>query len=377
MALQSISQGPYIKGLVASNQPLAIPKGSVARISNLLYSTRGALTVVDGTLELYEYNGAIQTGRGAILATFLYKPAGVVSYYLVMAQALDQPLGAPQNLTASASGSGGTLPAATYYYKVTALDGVGGETTAANEVSVAVTLGEEVTLTWNVVPNAAGYNVYRATSSGNEVLLSSSSLPAGQVAAGILSVSFTDLGSNTTVSGVYALLVSNGATEFSGLEPPTVFQFATAAQVPQSYVGKAFLISGVTPSSFNATYPQANVIVSGSAGSTVICYISSPFTPNQNVSGGGGTVTFAPQPPTSDTTQQVVLFKMPALLGNPAVAPVSYNNSNIVALFPIASPYSVQVGGASQSSSGGGGGSGGSGGGGVGGGGGRGPITLP
>ena len=59
---------------------------------------------------------------------------------------------------------------ATYYYKVTAIDSAGGETTPSAEVSHQFTSGTTnyVTLTWNVVTGASGYRVYRSTGSGGE-----------------------------------------------------------------------------------------------------------------------------------------------------------------------------------------------------------------
>src|SRR5216683_3736278 len=153
MAVQSLNQFPCIKGVVASNQPLAEPKGSVTRGSNLLMTARGALDVCDGSQILHDFQGAVQAGRGKVMANFLFQPTGVPSYYLSLQKALDAPLNPPQNLALS-TGSGGSLSAATYFYKVTALDGAGGETTASAEASIATGASGKNTLTWNIVPNA-------------------------------------------------------------------------------------------------------------------------------------------------------------------------------------------------------------------------------
>ncbi|HEV3339383.1 MAG TPA: hypothetical protein VG125_03470, partial [Pirellulales bacterium] len=74
-----------------------------------------------------------------------------------------------QPLTASASG--GNLATGTYFYEVTALT-LTGETTVSNERFVSVTgpLGK-VTITWNAVPGATGYNVYRGRAPGAENVL--------------------------------------------------------------------------------------------------------------------------------------------------------------------------------------------------------------
>lgn len=65
----------------------------------------------------------------------------------------------------TASGAGATLTANTYFYVVTSV-GDSGETVVSNEESVAVTLGESAILTWDAVPGAASYRVYRGTTSG-------------------------------------------------------------------------------------------------------------------------------------------------------------------------------------------------------------------
>src|ERR1700687_3791228 len=180
MALQSISQGTFIKGVVASNQPLAQPKGSVSRDSNLILTSRGAFTPCDGTAIINWLNGVVQSTDGKILAETLFDPTAVAPYYLAIKQHLAQPLGAPQHLTVADGGAGGTLAPATYFYKVTALDGAGGETIGSNEASIVNPGAHKDVLTWNVVPNAFGYNVYRSTGSGGETLLVGANIPVPQ-----------------------------------------------------------------------------------------------------------------------------------------------------------------------------------------------------
>jgi hypothetical protein len=53
----------------------------------------------------------------------------------------------------------------TFFYVVTAVDSTGMESLFSNEVKVTFTQGKHiVSLTW--IGNAAGYNVYRATTTG-------------------------------------------------------------------------------------------------------------------------------------------------------------------------------------------------------------------
>lgn len=82
-------------------------------------------------------------------------------------------LGAPTLNAPTTATTGGTLAAATYYYKITATRsaGVVGETTPSAEQSVVTTGSTStVTLTWAAVTGASGYKIYRGTAAGQEVL---------------------------------------------------------------------------------------------------------------------------------------------------------------------------------------------------------------
>jgi len=355
--LQSVAQGPFVKGVVASNQPLAQPKGAISRGSNLVLSSRGALSSCDGSQLIHAYNGAVRTNRGKLMAVSLFAPTGVISYYLALGKALDQPIGSPRNLTGSPTT--GSLASGTYFYKVTALDGVGGETTASNEASVVVTAGGAA-LTWNIVPNAQSYNVYRGTSSGTETLLSGAGLSAGQPNPGNLTVIFTDTGFGAA-SGV-PISLSSLNPNVSGL----AYAYLAAASTVPIFIGQKLTVAGVNPSYFNGVYiSQASYPV----GAMIVLVNNANGAP-LGVNGSGGTMTPGVVPPTSDTTQQTALYQMPVIVGNPAILPVNYNDSNIVAFYPAdARPIGGGGGGGTGGGGGGGTGSGGGTGGGTGGGG--------
>lgn len=70
--------------------------------------------------------------------------------------------------TGTPSITGGALSAATYYYKVVALDLVSTPTTGSSERSATVASGTtgSVVLSWTAVTGASGYRVYRGTSTG-------------------------------------------------------------------------------------------------------------------------------------------------------------------------------------------------------------------
>ena len=328
MPLQSISQGPFLKGVVASTQPLAQPKGSVSRDSNLILTSRGALFPCDGTGIINWFNGAIQSAnaRNKMLAETLFDPTGVAPYYLVLKQAAGQPLGPPKHLTGTAGGTGGTLTTGTYYYVVTALDGAGGETTISNEVTVGVTNPQVVTLTWNVVPNAFAYNVYRGTAPGAETLLLAANLPVLQPSPLTLTASFIDNGTPTSstfnINGGQVV----GLRNFPSSQFVTVlFQGVPATQFPIPSNGT--YVAG-SDANLNGTY-VINSIVNSTSVQGTITFLGHPVTLGEFSSAGTLSVSAA-VPPLADSTAQLALYLMPS-----GMVPVSYSDANIVALFPI------------------------------------------
>ena len=353
MPLESIQTFPWVRGIVASNQPLAEPKGAVTRASNLLMTARGGGDVCDGSQLLHAYQGLIQSGRGRHMADFYFQPIGVSSYYLALIKALDIHLGPPQHLTSALASGGSLVSGTTYYYKVTALDGASGETSASNEISATPSGGNlKVTLTWNIVPNAQSYNIYRATSSGAEVLYANTNLPVAQPGAGSLTASYTDDGS-MFIPGTTS--ISSG--KVIDVEGFAVIQWIVNAPMVVNY-GDILVAFGCSPSSFNNTYQVIGIQ------STTQFQTNNPAFLGLGASDiGGAFIPGGMQPPASDNTQQVALFKMPLIVGSPAAVPVSYDNSNIVALYPADLPkYPGGGGGGGGSGGGGGTGSGGSGG---------------
>jgi hypothetical protein len=260
--MKPVTYGPFTKGVDASAGVLSQPKGSFPRGSNLLLTKRGALHTCDGSAGILEFNGIPTAGRGKLLVLFLYQPIGVANYYLALAQALDLPIGPPQNLTAVVSGPGGILPTATYFYRVTASDGVGGETTVSNEASVPITLGQSALLTWNIVPNAASYNVYRSTSSGTEILISGAGLPVSQNGFGSSTVSFTDTG---TATGMSYTITSARIAQVSFSGPLTTYTATfTVGSTFGLTIGTQFTPSGTSNPGFDVAWKVQSLPLSGS-----------------------------------------------------------------------------------------------------------------
>jgi peptidoglycan/xylan/chitin deacetylase (PgdA/CDA1 family) len=115
----------------------------------------------------------------------------------------------PRPTLNSAVGSplGGTLSAATYFYRLTATSATG-ETTPSGEIS-ASTSGPNgsVTLRWSAATGATGYRIYRSTAAGSETLLAS----VGNV------TTYSDTGSTTP--GSASPPTSNTASRSTNCSP--------------------------------------------------------------------------------------------------------------------------------------------------------------
>ena len=218
--------GAFVRGVDASAGLLLQPKGSIPRGSNLILTKRGSLQVCDGTAIVAAWDGVPTPGRGKAMCVFLFQPIGVSPYYLLITKALDLPLGHVTHLAVADSGSAdGTFTAGTYFWYVTATDGTGAETDKGLEVTAAISANHSADLTWNIVPNAVGYNVYRGTVSNGETLLLTPKSVIGTLAQptfGTLTVSFKDTGfptdgvtpppveDTTQQTAMYAMNVASG-----------------------------------------------------------------------------------------------------------------------------------------------------------------------
>lgn len=124
-------------------------------------------------------------------------------------------IAAPTGLAVVAVVGGGTFAANTYFWVVT-FTGALGETTASNEVSVAIALNGSANLTWNAPPASVTHvKVYRGTAAGAENALIAT---LGNVAA------YTDTGTagsaatppTVNTASVQDTLLYTGSGEFRG-----------------------------------------------------------------------------------------------------------------------------------------------------------------
>jgi hypothetical protein len=223
------------------------------------------------------------------------------------------------------------LPGAANSFVVTAIDGAGGETVASNTISGGI----PATLTWNVVPNAIGYNVYE-----NGLLLFGSGLPVPQPALGTLTASYSVTGSELIGLSLPITSINfNSVQDLTKTLGISRYQYTVLLASPLNVtltLPQRFVVTGNSNTNLNGTFTA----ISQPTSSTLIVQIDHTGPPNASfeVNGTGGTGTVQPAPPATDTTQPTVLYRMPTLVGSPAVVPVSYNASNIVAYYP-ADPF--------------------------------------
>ena len=109
----------------------------------------------------------------------------------------------PIGVAATGAATGGTLVAASYFYRVSAIN-TRGETLASTEVPSGALTGttSSVALSWTAVPGATGYRVYRTTTSGTYTSPAFLSAPSG--------TTYTDTGGTALTAGT--VTTANTAT---------------------------------------------------------------------------------------------------------------------------------------------------------------------
>lgn len=142
------------------------------------------------------FMGAIEVAAGLNVQSYRDIPLVKSSFLAARSQAFG-------TVTPSAGGTGGTLAATTYYYRVAAIINRYGELAASAEVSQAVTAGQNVTLTFATPTDLEGnestlYKVFRSTASGAEVLVG---VCAAVDVDGNVLTSIVDTGANLLPNG--------------------------------------------------------------------------------------------------------------------------------------------------------------------------------
>lgn len=337
-SLREVVQANFSKGIVPTVQKFAQPKGILRDASNLMFSKRGALITRDGDSVIASLNcNGPTTGQGVILDVAEYSPVGQLTEILFLQIDPNSPLSVPSGLVAGTPTSGGGFGAGTYFWVVTALDGIGGETTVSNEVTKTVSSGQQVPLTWTAVTNASAYNVYRGTASGAEIFV-----------AQVTTNSFTDTGASGGTSVAITSIIGQ-TIPLPGGGHANAFTVQLAAN--ETWIlGQVVTITGNSNAAFDGT--------------SAITQINSPSSfgkvggPGAGATGTGGTASIpsAITPPTANTTSQTVWVEI--LPGSPCYS----KPANVIAFYPaglvqsIAAPTGGSGGGSGGGGTGGGGG---------------------
>lgn len=286
MSAKPITHSRWLRGLQAGFDRYSQPKGSVARVSNLVMTRRGAWKTCDGSQIITQYRGVLQAAFGPITEVFLFQPTGSGVGYFGIAKDLNTHIGSPAGFAAVIGASG--VLAGVYKYVITALDGTGGESTASAEVTVTLST-QKGSLSWTALTNAAGgYNIYRTIAGGG-----TGSEKFVATVAGQSSSSYTD---NTPDGSL-------------GIQTPPL---TDTTQVCQFY---AFVAPSYSAANIVVTLP-ADAIPEGGGGT--------PGGTGGSGSGGGGTSGFQPPTPAGGTVGNlsplplIVQFinKMMLILGN-------------------------------------------------------------
>ncbi len=197
MAAKILSQKKFSK-LVSSTGSLSQPPGALARLSNLIFTTRGSLQIASGSKAI----GQLPPPSTAAvwIASFDKYSSGQYPFYPALAF---PPAGyLVPNVTNFSAGP--NLGAATnapgiYYFAIVANNGAYNSAPVIAYLSTALPF-PGVTFLWSAAPGAATYDIYYIASPGagvgNKIIAATAGTPSG----GSLGVNFTGaLAPDTTV----------------------------------------------------------------------------------------------------------------------------------------------------------------------------------
>lgn len=181
------------------------------------------------TSDRARWKGTVDGSESEFFDFTLSDPApadGVLEIAVPYTPALPTPTGLAATPGAGGSGS---LAAATYRYRVSALNFYG-ETLATAEVTAVSPASGSVALDWNDVSGATSYNIYRGTVAGQTFLLANSLVSA-----------YTDTGAATPGSAQPPSI--NTTESFRALEVRELARRITPAHLQLSFVyGDAFIV---------------------------------------------------------------------------------------------------------------------------------------
>ena len=212
-------------------------------------------------------------------------------------------LGTPTGFAGVDLGPGtGTLPAGTYYYRITAFSGSASypavyapvRSAPATEITVVVAAGtSSVSLTWNAVAGAQGYIIWRTTVSGNytHTWYDAYSYPASTLRPSALS--YTSTGTAYTDTGAIAPACGRAACGISGFRMLSLYgRCRTGTQ--QLHFQWSIATSSVCPPGGRTLHGRVTPIWGMCTPSTAVSIVmrrttgKNPATPQPGYSRAGG-----------------------------------------------------------------------------------------
>ena len=241
--MPSLPQRRFVKGLNAATPAFAQPPGTLPRISNLLLTKRGGLITTPGSATLSKLdNMLIQAAPIRVYTVFIYQPSAGPAHYVALISDPTSQTDPVADLAYAGTTGGGTLGAGDFYWVVTALDGVGGETTVSNEVHhLAVNPEGNALLAWTAIYGAASYNVYRGITPGGELLIIQNNVATVANDTGMADLGITPPTGNTTRISRLISVPLPAYTRASTL------RVLPAAAVPLTFVEALGQVPAITP----------------------------------------------------------------------------------------------------------------------------------
>lgn len=166
----------------------------------------------------------------------------------------------PTGVTATGSTTGGTLAAATYYYKVVSVDSRG-VTTGSLEANATTTgATSSVNIAWTAAPGAVSYRVYKGTASNTQTLyFTTSSLSyldtAAAGTAGTVPVSNTAIPATVAPGSVTATLTAGG-----GLATVATYYKVTSVDALGETIGSSEVTATPAGSNLSITIAWASAV---------------------------------------------------------------------------------------------------------------------
>jgi hypothetical protein len=168
----------------ASGQSVDIAEIKVNGVANPVFkvASNGSTTLQSPTSQgsLTALQVQNSTGASLLTADTTNMRVGVGVTYAAMSTSFGTP-------SVTDAGSGSLNSGLVYYYKVTAIDSAGGETTPSSEGTMGVVGHTAFNVSWTAIPRASGYRIYRSSASGAEKYYTT-----------VLTNSFTDTGQFAT-----------------------------------------------------------------------------------------------------------------------------------------------------------------------------------